>query len=352
MPTKPFRFGPLQIFFCVILLIVIIVIVTFNRKPSPTTTKYTLNISYSGKGTGTVTTSPKANSTGTFDNGTMVTLTAIPTNSSTFANWSGVTSPSTGTGTIIMNSNKSVTATFNPLTPTPTAAIVMNYNSDGSENVVVSYFSSLSSNPSKTINDPNHAPNVITQLLDKSIIVLETDKNMETSINTIDTNGTYTSKVIVNISPKFSYASSLQQINNGKLFILVTQNPNDESIVYQSSSLNGPWVPLKNFSNNSIAAVSQSKDGKTFYCITGDGLFYSSSNITDEFSKWTPISLKLANGSGYLNQISSFTPLNNGSFIAIGPQGVLYQTTDPTLQTGWSLVNNNQQFISITEIIS
>jgi hypothetical protein len=137
---------------------------------------------------------------------------------------------------------------FNPLTPT--AAIVMNYNSDGSENVVVSYFSSLSSNPSKIINDPNHAPNVITQLLDKSIIVLETDKNMETSINTIDTNGTYTSKVIVNISPKFSYASSLQQINNGKSFILVTQNPNDESIVYQSSSLNGPWVPLKNFSNN------------------------------------------------------------------------------------------------------
>jgi hypothetical protein len=141
MPTKPFRFGPLQIFFCVILLIVIIVIVTFSP---PTTTKYTLNIAYSGKGTGTVTTSYKANSTGTFDNGTMVTLTAIPTNSSTFANWSGVTSPSTGTGTIIMNSNKSVTATFNPLTPTPTAAIVVNYNSDGSENVVVSYFSSLS----------------------------------------------------------------------------------------------------------------------------------------------------------------------------------------------------------------
>ena len=83
-----------------------------------------------------------------------------------------------------------------------------------------------------------------------------------------------------------------------------------------------------------------------------DSELYSFSNITDDFSKWTKITLKLANLTGSLNQIYSFTQLNDGSFIAIGPQGVLYQTTDPTLQTGWVLVNNNQQFISITEIIS
>ena len=339
MPTKPFRFGPLLIFFCVILLIVIIVIVTFNRKPSPTTTKYTLNIAYSGTGTGTVTTSPKANSTGTFDSGTMVTLTATPTNSSTFASWSGDV---TGTGTIIMNSNKSVTATFNPLT---LAAVI--YDS----RVVVSYFS-LSSSSSKIINDPNIEPTVITQLLDKSIIVADVPKIPEKlSIYTIDTTGKYTSEIIVDMGSDFLMATSLQQINNGS-FILVTQGINYGSIVYQSSSLNGPWVQLKNFSNN-IIAVSQSKDGKTFYCITSLGVLYSFSNITDDFSKWTPITLKLANGSGNLNQISSFTPLNNGSFIAIDSNwGGLYQTTDPTLQTGWVLVNNNQQFISITEIIS
>jgi hypothetical protein len=350
MPTKPFRFGPLQIFFCVILLIVIIVIVTFNRKPSPTTTKYTLNIAYSGKGTGTVTTSPKS-STGTFDSGTKVTLTATPTNSSTFANWTG---DLTGTAdTIIMNSNKSVTAIFNPPTTTY-AAVVLDDNVP-----VVSYFSSLSSNPSKIIKEPNHAPIVITQLLDKSIIVIEPPiKNNQILINTIDTNGTYTYKGILNISaPNILFPWSLQQINNGSFILVISTLKGDGSIgniVYQSSSssLTGSWVPLGNLPNY-IRAVSQSKDGKTFYCITGDGLLYSSSNITDEFSKWTPISLKLANGSGYLNQISSFTPLNNGSFIAIDSNwGGLYQTTDPTLQTGWVLVNNNQQFISITEIIS
>ena len=342
MRTRPFRFGslkltPLQIFFCVLLLIVIIVIVIFNRKPQSTTTKYTLNIAYSGKGTGTVTTSPKANSTGTFDSGTMVTLTATPTNSSTFASWSGDV---TGTGTIIMNSNKSVTATFNPPPPTY-AAIVRTYNSDGSENPVVSYFSSLSSSSYKTINDPNHFPLVITQLQDKSIIVLETGKNRELAVNTIDTNGTYTSKIIVKISPTFIYASSLQQINGS--YILVLHSDKLDSVVYKSSLLNGPWTQLRNFSNN-IFSVSQSKDGKTFYCITSNGDLYSSSNITDDFSKWTPITLNF--------QISSFTPLSNGSFIAIASNSSgLYQTTDPTLQTGWVLVNN-QEFMSITEIIS
>jgi hypothetical protein len=350
MRTRPFRFGslkltPLQIFFCVLLLIVIIVIVIFSPL---TPTKYTLNIAYSGKGTGTVTTSPKANSTGTFDSGTMVTLTATPTNSSTFASWSGDV---TGTGTIIMNSNKSVTATFNPPPPpTPTyAAVIQDYSSNITQ---VSYFSSLSSSSSKIINDQDHSPNVITQLQDKRIIVLDSVFGHESTIYTID-NGIYRAVAVFDTgSQDITLGISLQQINNGKSFIMVRLDKSKNStIVYQSSSLNGPWVQLENFSNN-IIAVSQSKDGKTFYCITREGVLYSFSNITDDFSKWTKITLNLANGSGNLNQIYSFTQLNDGSFIAIGPQGVLYQTTDPTLQTGWVLVNNNQQFISITEIIS
>ena len=230
---------------------------------------------------------------------------------------------------------------FNRKPPSPfTYAAILSTD----EGMVVSFFSSLNPSSSKIIKDPNHTPNVITQLSDKSIIAigLNRDQNGDHFIYTIDTNGTYTDMGTLNITPKFKWASSLHQINDDS-YILVTTGDDGKCRVYQSKSLNGSWTQLENFPDKTVA-VSQSKDGKTFYC-TKDGVLYSFSNITDELNNWTQINANI-------NGIQSVTQLNDGSFIAIaGNMGVLYQTTDPTLQTGWGLVNN-QQIVSITEIIN
>jgi len=78
---------------------------------------YTLTVSKSGTGSGTVTSSPAGISCGSdcseaYNSGTSVTLTAAAASGSTFAGWSGACS-GTGSCTLTMDSNKSVTATFN-----------------------------------------------------------------------------------------------------------------------------------------------------------------------------------------------------------------------------------------------
>lgn len=75
-----------------------------------------LDLSTAGTGSGTVTPNPAGGSCGTdcysYTSGTAVQLTAIPSSGSTFAGWSGACS-GTGACSVTMNSNQSVTATFN-----------------------------------------------------------------------------------------------------------------------------------------------------------------------------------------------------------------------------------------------
>ena len=78
---------------------------------------YTLTVSKTGSGSGTVTSSPSGINCGSdcsenYNEGTTVTLTANPSSGSTFVGWSGDCS-GTGSCIITMNSNKSVTVTFN-----------------------------------------------------------------------------------------------------------------------------------------------------------------------------------------------------------------------------------------------
>ncbi len=54
-----------------------------------------------------------------YDQGTVVTLTALPEAGSIFTGWSGEGCSGTGTCVINMNSDKSVTATFNTSVPSP-----------------------------------------------------------------------------------------------------------------------------------------------------------------------------------------------------------------------------------------
>ncbi|MBF8295611.1 MAG: Calx-beta domain protein [Bacteroidetes bacterium] len=84
--------------------------------------RFLLNVSRAGNGGGTVTSAPLgiycgAVCSATFDDGTIVTLTATPDANSIFTGWSGAAT-GTGTATLSMDAAKSVTATFTKRTYT------------------------------------------------------------------------------------------------------------------------------------------------------------------------------------------------------------------------------------------
>jgi hypothetical protein len=97
----------------------IIVIMDSNKSVTATfNALYTLTVTKSGAGTGTVTSNPAGIDCGTtcsyqFTSGTNVTLTATPDSGSAFGKWSGDAVGNNSIVIITMNSNKSVTATFN-----------------------------------------------------------------------------------------------------------------------------------------------------------------------------------------------------------------------------------------------
>ena len=86
---------------------------------------FTLTVSKAGVGLGTVTSSPTGIDCGatcsfTFPSGTSVTLTATPAAGSTFGGWGGSGCSGTDTCVVVMNQNRSVTATFNAIPATLT----------------------------------------------------------------------------------------------------------------------------------------------------------------------------------------------------------------------------------------
>jgi Fe-S cluster biogenesis protein NfuA len=86
---------------------------TFTRVVSSTSNR-TLKISKIGSGNGLVTTSPSGT---VFKAGTEVTLTVVPEDGSTFVEWSGACSGNEPSCTVVLNTNKSVTAAFEALPP-------------------------------------------------------------------------------------------------------------------------------------------------------------------------------------------------------------------------------------------
>ena len=87
---------------------------TFTTIPN-----YTLTVTNTGTGSGSVSSNPTGPS---FSAGTPVTLTATPNANSAFSGWSGACSGTAATCQVTMNSNLSVTATFNLKTYTITAS--------------------------------------------------------------------------------------------------------------------------------------------------------------------------------------------------------------------------------------
>jgi aryl-phospho-beta-D-glucosidase BglC (GH1 family) len=94
---------------------------------NPNPVNRALTVAKAGAGSGTVTSSPSGINCGStcsanYANGTSVTLTASAASGSSFAGWSGACS-GTGACTVSMTAARSVTATFNGSTPTPTFAL-------------------------------------------------------------------------------------------------------------------------------------------------------------------------------------------------------------------------------------
>ena len=96
---------------------------------SPTKPKYTLSTSVNGSGT--ISVSPQGTS---FDSGTTVTLTANPSSGATFTGWGGAVSGTSRTVTLLMNSNKTVSASFGTATK-PKYTLSTSVNGSGSISV-------------------------------------------------------------------------------------------------------------------------------------------------------------------------------------------------------------------------
>jgi hypothetical protein len=99
---------------------------TFNTVPPA---MHSLTVSKSGSGSGSVTSSPAGISCGStclhaFTAGTQVILTATADSGSTFGGWSGGGCSGTGTCTVTLNSDTTVTASFTASPPPPTQCVV------------------------------------------------------------------------------------------------------------------------------------------------------------------------------------------------------------------------------------
>lgn len=86
------------------------VIVGAGGSPTNLCPSYTMSLSTAGTGSGTVSSSPAGS---TYLNGTIVSLSAAPATGSTFAGWSGGGCSGTTNCLVTMDSDTSVTATFN-----------------------------------------------------------------------------------------------------------------------------------------------------------------------------------------------------------------------------------------------
>ncbi len=106
---------------------------TINQQKIPT---YSLTVTTAGTGTGTVATDPPGN---TFNVGTLVTLTAIPNSSSTFAGWSGGVTGTSPVVSLILNVDTTVNATFTLKTYTITATAGVHGSISPNGTVVVNH---------------------------------------------------------------------------------------------------------------------------------------------------------------------------------------------------------------------
>jgi len=189
-----------------IIMLVMLIALFFIACPEPVA-KYNLTVNIAG--TGTVALNPNG---GTYDAGTVVTLTANPDSNYTFTGWSGDLSGSTNPTTITMDSDKTITATFTEkitqytLTVTivgngsvtangsaVTTAVPINYNENTVVTLTTTPVSSWQFDGWSGTNASDITGNQITMNGNKSITATFTEQTMPTYTLTVTfTNGTVT----------------------------------------------------------------------------------------------------------------------------------------------------------------
>ncbi|MEW6196883.1 MAG: Calx-beta domain-containing protein [Bacteroidota bacterium] len=185
---------------------------SFSHQP------YTLTVARTGSGSGTVTSSPTGIDCGTtcnytFSAGTVVTLTATPDASSSFAGWSGAAT-GTGIATITMDGNKNLVAAFVISTSTISNFIWKDINGDGIQNG----------------SEPGFA-NVQVNLLDSTNITLATTTSDASGFYAFSSvvSGTYKIKVI----PPSGWGFTLKEQGG---------NPVIDSDVEQTTGISDPFT--------------------------------------------------------------------------------------------------------------
>lgn len=98
---------------------------TFNLNTIPT---YTMSVINSGTGKGTIVSNPSGINCGTscsgmYNSGTLITLSAVPDNGSSFAGWGGACSGTSGC-IVTLDSAKTVSATFTSAVTVPTLTVI------------------------------------------------------------------------------------------------------------------------------------------------------------------------------------------------------------------------------------
>ena len=151
---------------------------------------YKLTVTSGANGTVTVTSSVPANADGSYNYGTTLTLTAAPANSQvTFDAWSGDLTGNANPATLVMNSNKSVTAGFKAssyrLTVNPAANGTINIassvpaNADGSYNFGTTV--TLTAVPANTQFAFNTWSGDLTGTTSPATLVMNSDKSVTAS---------------------------------------------------------------------------------------------------------------------------------------------------------------------------
>jgi len=319
---------------------------------TPPIPQYTLTINTTGTGPGSVITDPSPLSdTGKFLSGTVVKLTAIPDQTSTFTGWTGgVTSTGTLTGTITMNTDLTVTANFSPAQIQSSGFIGI--IPDNQSGIDIAWFPALNS-PQEDLRiiDPvftGFYTSCFTQLKNNTIIFGGYNvNNGKTEIYKVSDINNLTNSTLISTLPSTVVALvlSITQIND-ESYVTVVGAPLDAptdygNTVYQSSLLEGPWTPLTNFPEN-IYSLIQKTDGTFYYTVSTGIPLYSSSTLSS--TQWTETPSQIP--------IYTISQLNDGSFVGIGnsddaSKNNIYTSNDAIV---WTLQNSRYYCLNISQI--
>jgi parallel beta-helix repeat protein len=156
---------------------------------------YTLTINYAGNGSGSVATDFRGTLVvppSAYTYGTVVTLTAVPSMTSSFGGWSGAVSGLTNPITLTMDGNKTVTATFNLLGPTY-YTLTISYLGNGRGSVttnpsgatfVAGTVVTLTAVPSVTSSFAGWSIGTVVTTTNPLVLTMDADKDVTATFNT------------------------------------------------------------------------------------------------------------------------------------------------------------------------